>query len=212
MVTLWATPVYAQDLSVGLKGGISSVRGQRGELLSTAFAQPAVGAFVRYGISPTVAVQPELNLAVKGVRWERMAPLYNVDQSILGYLETPVLLIVSPLGRGRPWTPFFMAGPSLSVLLSCSQISHVQGGPFPEPVQVSWPCGRLSDGGQPRYMTNGLEFGMQIGLGLEVAVPVGRLSIEASYAQGLTSMQPDADPAVLNRRLSALVGFVRALH
>ena len=210
-LTLSASTGHAQDLSGGLKAGISSVRGRRGELLSTAFAQPAVGASFRYGLSRTVAVQPELYLAVKGVRWERTAPEYIVDQSILGYLEVPALLTVSPLGRGRHWSPFLVAGPSLSVLLSCSQMSQVQVGSVPEPIQVSWPCDRLDDGGRPRYVTNRFEFGMQVGLGLEVAVPVGRISLEARHAYGLTSIQPGAEPAVLNRRLSVLVGFVRVL-
>ena len=200
-------PGMAQDASLGIKIGVSSVRGRRGELLSAGFVEPTVTSFARFGLGRIFAIQPEVSLAAKGVRWERTVPSKSVDQSVLTYLEVPVMLTLSPLGRGRRWNPYVVAGPVTSVLLSCVQTFEVQLAGNTEFAGVSDSCDAPDSSGRPRYVTNRFELGVQIGMGVELAVAAGRLLMEARHTRGLTSMQPGAEPSVLNRRVSGLVGF-----
>lgn len=192
----------AQAPSFGIEGGLNMAEFGGKRIVESDFRSGLnVGAFATVPVGRTVAIQPEVLFSRRGAR--RAAYDYSdvpADGdappvgSFLGertthdYLEIPVLLKLSPSSSGDFVRPVFFAGPSAGFLLGVKEVY---------------------DEDYEEYL-NSTDFGLVVGGGLEL----GRLSLDARYNLGLTSIAKDYDGSfghisgdIKNRAFTVMAGL-----
>lgn len=146
------------------------------------------GGFVRFNISKTFAIQPEVLYTMKGAKFN---PIFHGGgterwEFKLSYLEVPVLvkfMIPTPGGV----KPNLYAGPALAIKLSYKVKAEGGGVTVEEDVED------MKD----------TDFGIIVGAGVDI----GKLMIDVRYVLGLTTIVDDAEDDVKNGVVSLMIGF-----
>lgn len=176
----------AHAQSFGLKGGLNMADFGGRRIVDAEYrAGVSLGAFVSIPISAAVAIQPEVVFAQKGARSAAYdyddipadgdgppIGVYISEKTSHNYLEVPVLLKLSPSPRSDFARPTFFAGPSVGILLDAKKVY---------------------DTDYKEYLRS-TDFGVIIGGGVEL----GRLSFDARYNLGLTTIAKDYDASFGN--------------
>jgi hypothetical protein len=186
----WGT-ANAQSLNLGVKGGLNytNVSGNTGTYQDFDKAyKPGfnAGIFTNIGISPMVAIQPEINYSTKGFRIddERSSGNTTTQTEIknrINYLDVPVLVQV------KTGTIYFEAGPQVGFLLNqeteqrrtVTQTGLISENTTKEPV--------LRDKSTSAYRTTDL--GYAVGIGFQA--PESPVSLNFRYANSLPSYLKD---------------------
>jgi hypothetical protein len=220
-VASWSLPLAAQDLSVGLRGGLSATSFV-GETGWTARTGATGGAAITIGVHRLAAVQVEMLVtqaggdlpAVSTVRFD-----YPAERASLTYFQVPLLarLRLESVLPGRV-RPLIVAGPAFSALLGCQYrhdgaTSWTDAGP--------WSCrprGSVSRDGVvpavavPFGQIRTVDVGLLAGAGVEIALGPSLLTVEARYGQGLLSVDRVEAPGVRNAGWSFMLGLSRGIR
>ena len=167
-VLVASTASAATNIKFGIKAGASSsnVKWTDDEGDETSVTEPTFGAFVIFELSPTLAIQPEVNYLVTGEKWE-ITEGTNVEN--FTYIHIPILLRARLMKEGK-FVPVVFAGPAVGFLLSAK------------------------DGGDDvKEYFKSTDFGVDLGLGAEIALGKMKALIDFRYYMGLTNCfdQPD---------------------
>lgn len=200
----------AQVPSFGLKGGLNMASFAGRRIVDADYGSGfSLGAFVSIPISSTVTIQPEALFSRRSVSntaydYDEFpqdggsAPpigVYISDETRHDYLELPILVRLSPSPAEDPVRLVFLAGPSAGILLNARS-------DFIDDHEV------IED--YEEYL-NSADFSLVIGGGVEI----GKLSLDARYNLGLSSVAKDFDPQdddviredIKSRALSVSVGL-----
>lgn len=153
--------------------------------------QPTFGGFVVFNLSPTMAIQPEVNYLVTGESWSTSEG--TVSEKFT-YLQIPVLLKIKLMKEGK-FIPVVFVGPAVSFLLS------------------------MTEGGESfKEFFKSTDFGLDFGLGGEMGAGKMKVAFDARYYLGLTNAYsaPDiiitsiapSDFSMKNRAFSLTVGLL----
>jgi hypothetical protein len=200
LALLAVTPLQAQDIALGFKGGINiakqdlNVSGLTLNLDSrTGFVG---GAFATIGLGTTLFLQPEALYSSKGFKIDVSEIIDgDVEASVkLDYLEIPVLIGARFDIADSPLRPSIYAGPSIGFKLSCNASGSVEG------VTETDDCGDDFES---------VDFGLDFGASLAFELSSFDLILDGRYALGLTNAAKDAtgDDSLKNRAWQFMVGF-----
>lgn len=186
-------PASAQTFDGGVKGGFTFADIPRlAADLEDAGADEvewrigrALGGFIAIGLTDTLAFQPELLWAQKGLKGRE--PLLDTDLKVeFDYLQVPVLVRLGPSnGQGI----HVLAGPSFNVL---TRARAIEEGAFGEDEDI-------------KDETESMDVGLVVGLGY-----YGRLLlVEARFEEGLRNVPkfPEADEDYRHRAFMILGGI-----
>lgn len=186
----------AKRITGGLKIGMNSanlhgeamkeLEEELGEELKSKLGLCA-GGFIRFNISETFAIQPEILYTMKGAKFE--ATIFDETMTFkmnLSYLEIPVLvkLMIPTLSGVKP---SLFAGPTLAIKLSGKTKLEYAGETEEEDIE------EMKD----------TDFGLIIGAGVDF----GRLTVDLRYVLGLTEISEEAEEETKNGVISLLVGY-----
>lgn len=187
--------VAAQDLMIGVKGGINSSNLSLDDsegLETSAKTGVVAGVFAEFGISDLFAIRPEGLYSSKGFEASEDATELELE---VNYIEFP-LLLVARLGSSSI-RPVLFAGPVLSFESKCSA-SGSEGG-----VEVEVSCDEFP--GDP-IETNSTDFGVAFGAGVEADVGNVVLLADGRYTLGSSDIDPEASSSAKNRAWSFMAG------
>jgi len=205
LALLVAVPLQAQDITVGVKGGlnvadVSTDVADIQELDTSSKTGFVGGAYANFGLGGVFAIQPEVLYSQKGFKaTESGSPLEASFKT--NYFEIPVLLKAQfPMTMLRPAV---YAGPVVSFETSCKL--GLTGGD----TSVDLDCDSPEADAGDRKKT---DFGGVFGASLDLFVGPLVLTVDGRYQLGLTNLNddPDApDESVKNRvwQFMAGVGF-----
>jgi hypothetical protein len=162
LAVLVAAPASAATkFSFGLKVGASSSNVKWSDDVGdeTSVTELTFGAFGIFELSPTLGIQPEVNYLVTGEKWDITGGT-NVEN--FAYLHIPILLRARLMKEGKV-VPVVFAGPAVGFLLSAK------------------------DGGEDvKEFFKSTDFGVDLGLGAEIALGNMKGLIDLRYYMGLT--------------------------
>lgn len=187
--TLLSVPAvgFAQAPSFGLKGGLNMANyGGRRIVTSDYRAGLNLGAFVSIPVTATLAIQPEVFFSRKGGKntgydYDDMpqdgfaAPpigVYIHEKSSNDYVEIPLLFKLDASLPGESIRPILFAGPAAGIMLSGKGSFYMDD--------------------QYKEQFNTVDFSLIIGGGVEF----GKLSLDARYNLGLSSIAKDYDSSI----------------
>ncbi len=187
---------FAKGIEVGFKIGVNKAdwhgediketEQRLGEDVESKWGLCA-GGFVRFNISKTFAIQPEVLYTEKGAKLEQIFPVGTERWEFnLSYLEVPVLvkfMIPTPGGV----KPNLYAGPALAIKLSYKFKAEGGGVTVEEDIEG------MKD----------TDFGIIVGAGVDI----GKLMVDVRYVLGLTTTFDDAEDDVKNGVISLMIGF-----
>jgi hypothetical protein len=169
LAVLVAAPASAAtNIKFGIKAGASSsnVKWSDDAGDEKSITELTFGGFVIFELSPTLAIQPEINYLVTGEKWD-VTDGTNVEN--FTYIHVPILLRARLMEEGK-FVPVVFAGPAVGFLLSAT------------------------DGGDDvKEFFKSTDFGLDLGLGAEIALGKMKALIDFRYYMGLTDVfvQPD---------------------
>ncbi len=174
------SPAFAQEespISWGLKLGtnISDFRGNDIEGLGELFDWKVGfcgGVFMSYDVNNWLTLQPEVLYSMKGMK------LGFFSQSItfsLDYIDIPILATVKIPVEGT-LRPFLYAGPVFAFNVRSEVSANLDFGEGSEDYSVD-----MSD------YTNGFEFSLALGLGLNIGIAGRDMILDFRYEPGLTN-------------------------
>jgi hypothetical protein len=206
------SPASAQILGIGVKGGLNFSTFS-GDLAfdedefgidlpfknKTGFV---IGASFSKGLMPLLSLQPEILYIQKGAKVDESLTIPEVGTAgvegsfDLAYLEVPLLLRAGLPVPGL--SPFVYAGPAVAFNLSAKAKLDAVAGPFRE---------SIIDEDIKDDIKN-LDYGIVLGGGMQLGLPLIKLHIEARYTIGLTNIidADDIDFELKNRAFSLMVG------
>lgn len=204
----------ADNISFGIKGGLSlstltgdSLAGIL-EDMAEADALPAeksrigagFGAFFRYSITPTFAIQPELLYIQKGSKFEFTGGGTTTARS--AWLEIPVLLRLTPRFEGSKITPAVFAGPFIGFNMG----AEFQQSGFASDVEIPGDF-------DVKDSLKSTDFGVTFGGGLGYRLAKSEIFFDVRYDLGLTKImksgafdRPDAEADTKTGAVLILVG------
>lgn len=193
----------AQELTVGVKGGLNSSNLSADDPDDPEFGFDSrtglrIGAFVQVGLSRNVAIQPEVSYSRKGAKprgSDTGAMLY------LDYVEIPVLLSVRPTSRESPVDPVLYAGPQVSVATNCRVRGEEEGAALGVACDSPLPEGAIE--------LAKTDFGLVFGGGFEILFNRLTVQLDVRYNLGLTNLNESAgaaDVSVRSRTWSFMAG------
>lgn len=131
------------------------------------------GGFVRFNLSPSVAIQPELLYSMKGAKGTE----FGIDFEFkLAYLEVPVLLRFTIPTEGNV-VPALFAGPAVGFNISSKFQADAQG--ISGEVDID--------------NARSVDFGLVLGGAVTVGSGNAKFFIDARYNLGLTNAYEDVD-------------------
>ena len=168
-----AAPVSAAtNIKFGIKAGASSSNVKWSDDVGdeTSVTELTFGGFVIFELSPTLAIQPEVNYLVTGEKWD-ITEGTNVEN--FTYLHIPILLRARLMKEGK-FVPVVFAGPAVGFLLSAT------------------------DGGDDvKEYFKSTDFGLDLGLGAEIALGKMKALIDLRYYMGLTNCFNEPDMVMM---------------
>lgn len=191
----------AQFAAIGPKVGVNSstISAKDDHALSHKIGLVA-GGFVRFEISSSVTLQPEVSWVQRGNDADEGAN--QILKFDIDYIEVPVLLRLS-LSSASGVRPFVYAGPYVAFKQACSVSGHDATG------NVDIDCADLGD----IFVLKSTDFGGAAGAGLDFRLGAGSLFVDARFTQGIENIA-EKDPSgssARNRTLSLTTGFAFAL-
>jgi hypothetical protein len=123
LAVLVAAPAKAATtFNFGLKAGVSfsNVAWSDDDGSEKTLVRPTFGAFALVNLTPSLAIQPEINYLVTGEWWS-----YDGGKDIeeFTYLHIPILLKARLMKEGKI-IPFAVAGPAIGFLLSAKEMDE----------------------------------------------------------------------------------------
>jgi len=168
-----AAPVSAAtNIKFGIKAGASSSNVKWSDDFGdeTSVTELTFGGFVIFELSPTLAIQPEINYLVTGEQWD-ITEGTNVEN--FTYLHVPILLRARLMKEGK-FVPVVFAGPAVGFLLSAK------------------------DGGEDvKEWFKSTDFGLDLGLGAEIALGTMKALLDFRYYMGLTNVYSAPDLVIM---------------
>ncbi len=193
----------AQNLSVGLKGGVNKSEAtlplasvvDRGR--ATGFH---AGAFLALQLSPLMEIQIEALYTEKGLAGARTDG--NLSYELEGgYVEIPVLAkIRAPWAQDGAVAPYAFAGPSVAFEVNCQLRGH------DGPTILNYQC----DGPPVHFdQRKKFDYGLMMGVGAEVGTRLGRLMMDLTYDWGIRDLadSPDIPGEVRHGAFMVSIGF-----
>ena len=162
-VLVASTASAATNIKFGIKAGASSSNVKWTDDVGdeTSLTEFTIGGFVIFELSPTLAIQPEVNYLVTGEKWE-VTDGANYER--FTYIHIPILLRARLMKEGK-FVPVLFAGPAVGFLLSAT------------------------DGGiDVKEYLKSTDFGLDMGLGAEIALGKMKALIDFRYYMGLTNV------------------------
>ena len=159
-----------KGLLLGLN--FSNLKGDDADSIGTDSKTGVIGGgFLRYKISPSLAIEPQLLITMKGAE----APVLGFDTKLkLTYLEFPVLFRFTIPTQGNV-SPSIFAGPSAGLKLSSKGTATSPGFSVEADLEN----------------TKGIEFGLVIGGGITVGSNDTKIFLDGKYNLGLTNVFED---------------------
>jgi hypothetical protein len=214
-VTALAQEAKICRMSFGIKAGLS-IATLKGDSLASllegmadATALPVkkarisvgVGAFFRYSITPSFAIQPELLYVQKGCKFDFATGGTTTAKS--AWLEIPVLLKFTPQLKGSKIAPAIFAGPFIGVRM----IAEFEQSGFAADVEVPGDF----DANDSLKST---DFGITFGGGLGYKLTKSEIFFEVRYDVGMTKIlksgtlnRPNAQADTKTSALLMFVGY-----
>ena len=179
------SPLWAENLMFGVEGGLSLANLKGGDVYNNSIKYGATGGvFGRYTLTEIFTVQPEVLFAMKGAKYEAEG---IKSQQEINYIEIPVLVRATMPNEGK-LKPSLFAGPAIGILLS----NKITNG---EEIDI-------------KNASNGSDFGLVFGAGVEYMLEKGCVLLDARYELGLTSTLKEAeDKEVKNSVISIMIGY-----
>jgi len=173
LAVLIAAPASAATkFNFGLKAGASSSNVKWSDDVGDekSVTELTFGGFVIFELSPTLAIQPEINYLVTGEQWD-ITEGTNVEN--FTYLHVPILLRARLMKEGK-FVPVVFAGPAVGFLLSAK------------------------DGGEDvKEWFKSTDFGLDLGLGAEIALGTMKALLDFRYYMGLTNVYSAPDLVIM---------------
>lgn len=201
LVALPPRPSAAQDLVVGVKGGlnIADIHAEdAGEETETDTRTGLLGGlFAEIRLGEVFALRPEGLFTRKGTSSEEEGVTVEAD---LDYLEVPVLL-AARIPTGTRVRPRAFAGPAIAFETKC-ELEGVQGG-----TAVAFDCEEFE--AEDPFDTEDTDLGVVLGAGLEVEGDRLTFLLDGRYTHGLTDLIDEERVTIENRvwSVSAAVGL-----
>ncbi len=192
IVMFTMTPVYALGLSKGIKGGLGFANLYGDDIHNGGSSKAAIcgGVFVNFSLLGLIEIQPELLYTQKRIDYDQnpftgadMEEPYHVK---LNYIEIPILGKVMMLVPGVV-KPNLFAGPYFAYNLTAKGNFDTQDA-------------------QDLEFIKSTDFGMVVGLGVDVNLLVAKVTLDGRYTRGLTSIHEDGDD-IKNSAFSAMLGL-----
>jgi hypothetical protein len=164
LAVLIAAPASAASkFKFGLKVGASSsnVKWTDDAGDEKSVTELTFGGFAIYEISPTLAIQPEIDYLVTGEQWDITDG--NAVENFT-YIHIPILLRARLMKEGK-FVPVAFAGPAIGFLLSATD-----------------------SGDDVKSFFKSTDFGLDLGLGAEIALGKMKGLIDLRYYMGLTNV------------------------
>ncbi|MTI29251.1 porin family protein, partial [Xanthovirga aplysinae] len=182
LVILSVSSTFAQEVSVGLRGGVnfSTLQGKDVEGLDYATGLD-IALPVELSFSKNFALQPELHFIQKGaaIKYEAEG-VENEIRAFQNYLELPILL-KGKIGNDKI-SGYAIAGPTLGYALSQRGVL-IEGDD------------KTSDSVDFTDEQNRFEIGANFGLGAELQAGLGKVVVDARYGLGLSGLTKSDDLA-----------------
>jgi hypothetical protein len=171
-----APALVAVEINFGLKAGgsLSNVSWTDDDGSEKGVLRPTFGVFAVFNLSPSLAIQPEVNYLSTGEKWvgtsmTLMAASYK-DEEFFNYLHIPVLVKYRFAMDGN-LTPVVFAGPAVGVLLSARYKEYEDG--------------ELIGNYDDKQFYKSMDFGADFGVGAEIAVSNFKVLLDLRYYLGL---------------------------
>jgi len=184
LTALVAAPaVAATTFDFGVKAGASFFKNDWSDNDGSekTLIRPTFGAFALVNLTPMFAIQPELNYLTTGSWWDDLGGKFV---ETYGYLHIPVL-VRARLMREGPFVPVVFAGPALGILLS-----------------AKW------EGDDVKDLFKTTDFGVDVGVGGEIAFNPMKLLLDFRYYMGLTDVYEDTKFSMKNRGFILTAGLI----
>jgi hypothetical protein len=197
VLVLAASLTAGVKFNLGLKAGLSlsDARWSDDDGSEKALVRPSFGVLAVFDLTPTLALQPEVDYLTVGEKWEGIFDMNDRYEEVLyqTYLHIPVLLKVRLSQKGR-FVPSILAGPALSVLLSARD--------------KEWYNGNLGYDANIKDEFRSMEFGADMGLAGEYMMKGFKLFLDLRYYLGLTDPYIPTDYTVKNNALIIAAGVL----
>lgn len=173
IVAFAVNAAQSQLIGAGFKMGTGFAKLQGSEVQTTdtriGFAG---GAYVNYGFSKFIAVQPEVLYVFKGAKFSEATQSYGTveGQIIFDYVEIPILL-KGMLPTTGIYKPYIFVGPALGILANAK-------------IKVDTPPGYA-----PRSISEEVkstDFSLTFGGGIDFVLPRGRITLDIRYDMGFS--------------------------
>ena len=165
------TNTYSQSTGMGIEGGINLANISTTPVFKTTSKTGfTVGGFADIGVSNVVSIKPGARFIMKGFSFQNQFGT-NYTESY-SYIEVPLMIKAKiPLNQVKP---YFEAGPTVSIQLSATGESTVNGQVQTQDFSASY---------------NAIDFGLYFGSGIEFRVAPGMdLFTGFGYSLGLTNI------------------------
>jgi hypothetical protein len=178
---------------MGIKAGLNVATTGGADASSQSITSFNAGMFATFNVAGLLAIQPELLYTVKGYKvsyavLDEIGPIPFGSGNVTGkisYLEIPILfkLNTSSLSIIRP---NIFAGPEVAFKLSSKAVS---GSPSSE---------------QDLQNINSTDFGIIIGMGININLPITTLMIDIRYDIGMRVLHSSTNPPDIKNRVLTL--------
>ena len=186
LAVLVAAPASAASkVDFGFKLGVSSsnVKWTDDDGTENALTEVTFGGLAILNLSPKMGLQFELDYLVTGETWP--SETYGTVKEKFAYLHIPVLLRYKFMAEGK-FVPVVFAGPVFSFLLSASETGY----------------GDVKDWLKPT------DFGLDMGLGAEIALGKIKALLDARYYLGLVNAYNDPYATMKNSAFLVTAGVI----
>lgn len=195
--------IYAKEIKGGVKAGINiaNFSGDDADYTGTdkkSRVGIVAGGFVTIPLNDQFSLQPELLLSMKGAKYEAAGTGWTYDTtSKLTYIEIPILAKLNIQTEGSVKPNVFL-GPSIGIKASAKIETEVS----PDPLAG------ITSGEEDMEDVKSLDLGLAIGGGIDIEAGTGKVTLDARYTMGLTSIDDSADDLdVKNSVIAIMAGY-----
>jgi len=184
LVFLVCSPLYAQDVTFGLRGGpnFATLGGEEGSIGAKFRVGFHIGGYASFAISESLSFEPGLQYSNKGAKGSE-GGISSVIRN--GYLDLPLLLKIK---SGEKF--YLLGGVQPSFLISPAIVLEENGNKV------------VVNGSDVSELWKGFDFAGVIGLGVEVGAG---MHIQTTYEHGFSNIS-EISESVYNRGFKLTVG------
>jgi hypothetical protein len=151
------------------------------------------GAFAAINLTPSLAIQPEVNYLVTGEWWEETNGVVLKTVETYGYLHIPVLVKYRFMMEDSI-VPSVFAGPAVGFLLNARWKDYEDG--------------VLVDDFDAKDLFKSTDFGADFGAGIEFAIAPVKIIVDLRYYLGLVDVYEDTAFSMKNRSFLLTAGIL----